>query len=83
MRIGTAKETKINLDQFLKQVEEELIARAMKEAKGNKSKAASLLGISRPKLLRRLHSFTDQSKAAPPQTSPTDEIDSSAFEELE
>ena len=83
MRIGTAKETKINLDEFLKQVEEELIARAMKEAKGNKAKAASLLGISRPKLLRRLHNFTDQPKEATPQISSSDEIDSSAFEELE
>ena len=83
MRIGTSKETKINLDAFLREIEEELIARAMKESKGNKAKAASLLGISRPKLLRRLQTINIPSQHAAPQTSPTDEIDSSAFEELE
>ena len=83
MRIGTSKETKINLDEFLRGVEEELIARAMRESKGNKAKAASLLGISRPKLLRRLQNFASPLQRADQQASPTDEIDSSAFEELE
>lgn len=83
MRIGTSKETKINLDEFLRGVEEELIARAMRESKGNKAKAASLLGISRPKLLRRLQNFDTPLQRPDQQASPTDEIDSSAFEELE
>jgi len=83
MRIGTSKETKINLDEFLRGVEEELIARAMRESKGNKAKAASLLGISRPKLLRRLQNFDNPLQRPDQQASPTDEIDSSAFEELE
>ena len=83
MRIGTSKETKINLDEFLRGVEEELIARAMRESKGNKAKAASLLGISRPKLLRRLQNFATPLQRPDQQASPTDEIDSSAFEELE
>jgi len=44
----------IVLDEFLAQVEEELIRRAMAQAKGNKAKAARLLGVSRPRLYRRL-----------------------------
>jgi DNA-binding NtrC family response regulator len=83
MRIGTAKETKINLDQFLREIEKELISRAMREAKGNKAKAASLLGISRPKLLRRLQNFEIPFEHVEPGTNHGDEIDSSAFEELE
>jgi DNA-binding NtrC family response regulator len=35
-------------------VEKELIARAMRRARGNKSKAAKLLGLTRPRLYRRL-----------------------------
>jgi DNA-binding NtrC family response regulator len=83
MRIGTAKETKINLDQFLREIEKELISRAMREAKGNKAKAASLLGISRPKLLRRLQNFEIPFEHVEPGTNQADEIDSSAFEEFE
>jgi DNA-binding NtrC family response regulator len=44
----------IQLDAFLLEVERELIDRAMKTANGNKSQAARLLGVSRPRLLRRL-----------------------------
>lgn len=44
----------IQLERFLAKVESELINRAMKLTKGNKSKAAKLLGISRPKLHRKL-----------------------------
>lgn len=44
----------IELDAFLAQVEEELIRRALEETKGNKSKAAELLGVSRARLHRRL-----------------------------
>ena len=48
-----AEET-IVLEHFLGQIEEELIRRAMARAKGNKTKAASLLGMTRPRLYRRL-----------------------------
>jgi len=44
----------IDLDAFLAEVEKELMTRALAQAKGNKSEAARLLGVSRPRLLRRL-----------------------------
>lgn len=44
----------ISLENFLAGVETELIQRALREAKGNKSKAARLLGLTRPKLYRRM-----------------------------
>lgn len=44
----------IEIEEFLARVERELIARAMRRAKGNKSKAAKLLGLTRPRLYRRL-----------------------------
>lgn len=47
-------ETTIVLDQFLAEVEVELIRRAVARVKGNKAKAARLLGISRPRLYRRM-----------------------------
>jgi len=57
MRIGTAAETSIKLDSYLAGIEKQLVDRALKQAKGNKTKAAKLLGISRPKLLRRVQFF--------------------------
>ncbi len=45
------------LDQQLQQVEKRQLQRALKRAKGNKARAARLLGISRPRLLRRLSHF--------------------------
>ncbi len=47
-------ELRINLDEYLAKIERELIGRAMRQAKGNKTKAAGLLGLSRPRLYRRL-----------------------------
>lgn len=44
----------IVLEEFLAGVEKELITRALRRAKGNKSKAARLLGLTRPRLYRRL-----------------------------
>ena len=44
----------IELEQFLAGMEKELITRALRRAKGNKSKAARLLGLTRPRLYRRL-----------------------------
>lgn len=44
----------IRLDDFLSEIEKELLQRALAKARGNKSKAAELLGINRNRLLRRL-----------------------------
>ena len=56
-RFAVTKESKIELDEYLLDVESQLIERAIKQADGNKTKAAELLGISRAKLLRRLKHF--------------------------
>jgi DNA-binding NtrC family response regulator len=47
-------EEPIQLDEFLQRVERELIRRAIARAKGNKTKAARLLGLTRPRLYRRM-----------------------------
>jgi DNA-binding NtrC family response regulator len=44
----------IYLDQFLAEMERELIRRAVAAVKGNKTAAARLLGLSRPRLYRRM-----------------------------
>ncbi len=44
----------IDLEALLARIEKELIERALKRSKGNKSKAAKLLGLTRPRLYRRL-----------------------------
>jgi DNA-binding NtrC family response regulator len=43
----------IKLDEFLLDVEKELLQRALRSAKGNKAEAARLLGISRARVIRR------------------------------
>jgi len=48
------RESTIQLDEYLARIERELIERAMRQAKGNKTKAARLLGLNRPRLYRRL-----------------------------
>ena len=48
------REETIVLDEFLGRLERELIRRALAQAKGNKAKAARLLGMTRPRLYRRL-----------------------------
>lgn len=48
---------KIVLDDFLAEIEKDVLARALAQSKGNKAEAARLLGISRPRLLRRLEQF--------------------------
>ncbi len=83
MQIGTAVESEIVLDRYLREIEKELVVRALKQAKGNKTKAARLLGISRPKLLRRLQFFLADSFEAEPMESSDDDLDPSAFEELD
>ncbi|MCL2346957.1 MAG: sigma 54-interacting transcriptional regulator [Planctomycetaceae bacterium] len=53
-RIMLQQEEKIDLEKFLQSVELELIQRALKAAQGNKAHAARLLGMTRPRLYRRL-----------------------------
>ena len=48
------KEERIVLDEFLTRIERELIRRALAQSKGNKAKAARLLGLTRPRLYRRM-----------------------------
>jgi len=48
------EEETIVLDEFLGRIERELLARAMQRTKGNKAKAARLLGLTRARLYRRL-----------------------------
>jgi DNA-binding NtrC family response regulator len=49
-----APSQRIVLDQFLASIEREVIVRALAEAGGNKTAAAELLGMTRPRLYRRL-----------------------------
>jgi DNA-binding NtrC family response regulator len=51
------EEPPIVLGQFLEDIEKELMARALKRAKGNKTKAARLLGVTRARFHRRLEHF--------------------------
>jgi DNA-binding NtrC family response regulator len=48
------RDEEIVLDEFLADIERELLRRALATSRGNKARAAKLLGISRPRLLRRL-----------------------------
>ncbi|MFW6168986.1 MAG: helix-turn-helix domain-containing protein [Planctomycetota bacterium] len=47
----------IDLDDFLAGIERELIVRALKRGKGNKTRAARLLGVNRARFHRRLEYF--------------------------
>jgi DNA-binding NtrC family response regulator len=44
----------IDMDVFLEQIEAELIRRALRQARGNKTQAAKLLGLNRARLHRRV-----------------------------
>jgi DNA-binding NtrC family response regulator len=56
-RLAPSAERSIDLEKFLQSIERELILRAIGQAKGNKSQAAFLLGLSRAKLLRRIETL--------------------------
>jgi len=51
------EEDSIHLDQFLENIEREILVRALRKARGNKTRAAELLGVIRNRLLRRLAQF--------------------------
>lgn len=66
---GPTPEKAINLDSILETVERRLILLALKRAGGNKSRAAELLSIWRPRLLRRLENLgIDDGKPASSDT---------------
>lgn len=81
MRIGRLDTVFIDLDSYLASIEKELLVRAIRQAKGNKTQAAKQLNVSRPKLLRRLQFFELNEFLSPNKQAET--IDSSAFEELD
>ena len=54
MKVPKQEVESIQLDDFLGEIEKELIERALKQTKSNKAKASELLGISRARLLRRM-----------------------------
>lgn len=45
------------LDEFLAEIEKELLERALRQAKGNKAKTARLLGVTRQRVIRRIEFF--------------------------
>ena len=77
-RIGVATETTIDLTNYLEKIEQELISRAIQQARGNKTKAAKLLGINRAKLLRRMQYFQLEVNQGEP-----DFLEDAAFEEID
>ena len=87
LRVGQQAEVHIDLDQYLENIEAELISRAIRVAKGNKTQTAKLLGMNRAKLLRRIQHLELDAEASaaktgqPPQASqsqvdfqPVDEV---------
>lgn len=55
--VATTDDKPIDLIAVLERIEKELIERALELARGNKSKAAELLGLTRPRLYRRMEYF--------------------------
>ena len=53
----TPKERSLPLDSILEQVEKRLILLALRLTQNNKTKAAEMLAVWRPRLLRRLEAF--------------------------
>jgi DNA-binding NtrC family response regulator len=53
-RYAPRAEKPIVLDEYLAEIEKNLLRETMARAKGNKTKAAALLGLTRPRLYRRL-----------------------------
>lgn len=82
-RIGGPVETTIDLLAYLESIERELLARAMQQAKGNKTKAAELLSVNRAKLLRRLAYFSLNETNADASDQAIDDTESPDFTETD
>ena len=67
------KDEEIDLDEFLADVEAELITRAMKRADGNRAQAARLLKMNRARFLRRLEQVNKRQAADEGATERTSE----------
>ena len=57
MRVGNSQVVSLDLTDYLAEIESELLQRALRQARGNKTQAARQLNISRPRLLRRLQAL--------------------------
>lgn len=68
LRVGQQTEVHIDLDRYLETIEAELISRAIKVAKGNKTRTAKLLGMNRAKLLRRIQHLELDAEATAAKT---------------
>ena len=68
LRVGHQTDVHIDLDQYLEKIEAELISRAIRVAKGNKTQTAKLLGINRAKLLRRIQHLELDAEATAAKT---------------
>lgn len=53
-RYPAAEQQPVDLDQLLAEIERRLIQQALEKARGNKTQAAELLGMNRPRFYRRL-----------------------------
>jgi DNA-binding NtrC family response regulator len=66
----------IVLAEFMTKIERQLIERALAQAKGNKARAARLLGLTRPRLYRRMVQLglEETAEQGAPATQPTQEV---------
>lgn len=62
---SSRREAPVKLDDLLLDVERELLRRALRNSKGNRARAARALGISRPRLLRRIEQLGLDSPSSP------------------
>lgn len=65
----------IRLDEFLAEIEAELIRRALDRAGGNKARAARLLGVNRARLLRKIEHLDPPTVEFEPVDEPDDKAD--------
>lgn len=73
----------IDLENYLSTIERKLVGRALQTAKGNKTKAAKLLGVSRAKLLRRIQHFDLEQPVLAADDKPDTDLSSDDFRPLD